>query len=470
MTPIRGDLARVADAVAAAKLWLISAGTADLPYLSEGLYALVTVESDAVETAAADDGWRLYVNPDWAAAQPVEALAREIAHQLWHLLLDHAGRARAVGVDPATAAAWRAASDLGVCDALLAEGVVPPRLRDQAAELRRRRPDLVGDRATEDYWEATARPVGVVPLDFEEGGDQRGAGTSERQSEDVDDPGPDGPGDAGPEDPGDHDDHDDYDDEGLEGHDHEGSASDGLPRPWELPPDAQGGLQPADAEGVRRAVALAYRAAVAERPGHTPGGLDRWAQTLAEPRIPWQHLLAQATRRGVGWTSGRTHTTYTRPNRRAASTPGFLLPGWRRQNPTVACVIDTSGSVDDALLGRALGEVEGALKALGVGSHDLTVLACDVAVHAVARVRRARDATLAGGGGTDLRVALDAVEGLRPRPTLTVVFTDGITPWPDAPPTGCAVVVALLLHADDEVPEVPAWATVIECRDLPSHS
>ena len=76
----------------------------------------------------------------------------------------------------------------------------------------------------------------------------------------------------------------------------------------------------------------------------------------------------------------------------------------------------------------------------------------------------ARDAVLHGGGGTDLRVALDAVDRLRPRPTLTVVFTDGITPWPDAPPTGCAVVVALLLEEGGDAPLVPEWATTIECR------
>ncbi len=425
---------RVGDAVAAAKLWLISAGAADLPYLSEGLYALVTVESDAVATVTADESWRLYINPAYAGMAGVDELAREIAHQLWHLLLDHAGRARAVGVDRATGAAWRAASDLGVCDALTGEGVVPERLREQVRSLRSARPDLVADRATEEYWEQT-RILDVAPLDSGEGdrsargGAPEGADGEEQEAEE------------------------------------EGSASDGLPRPWELPPEAAGGVEAVQGEDVRRAVALAYRAAVADRPGHTPGLLDRWAEQLAEPRLPWEYLLAQATRRGVGWTSGRTHTTYARPNRRAAATPGILLPGWRRQNPTVAAVIDTSGSVDEPMLARALGEVEGALVALGVGSSDLTVLTCDAAVHTVARLRRARDAALVGGGGTDLRVALAALDTLRPRPTLAVVFTDGFTPWPDAPPPGCAVVVALLLHADQEPPDVPAWATAIECRD-----
>nr|NLI50505.1 hypothetical protein [Propionibacterium sp.] len=421
---------RVADAVAAAKLWLISEGAADLPYLSEGLYALVTVESDAVDTVAADESWRLYVNPAWAGVARVDELGREIAHQLWHLLLDHAGRARAAGVDRATAATWRTASDLGVCDALTDEGVVPERLREHARAVRKARPDLAEGRSTEEYWEQT-RTLDSAPLDRGEG--DRRARDDTAGAEDAD----------------------------------EGSASDGLPRSWELPPEAAGGVEPAQGDDVRRSVALAYRAAVAVRPGHTPGLLDRWAEQVAEPRIPWEYLLAQAARRGVGWTSGRTHTTYARPNRRAASTPGILLPGWRRQNPTVACIVDTSGSVDEEMLGRALGEVEGAVVALGVGGSDLTVLTCDAAVHTVARLRRARDADLVGGGGTDLRVALAALETLRPRPTLAVVFTDGYTPWPDAPPPGCAVIVALLLHAEQAAPDVPGWATVIECRADP---
>ncbi len=426
---------RVSDAVAAAKLWLVSAGTADLPYLSEGLYALVTVESDAVATVAADDSWRLYVNPAWVETAGVENLAREIAHQLWHLLLDHAGRARAVGVDRATAGAWRLASELAVCDALTAEGVIPQHMLDRVRELRAGRPDLAKDRSTEEYWELTSRTLGSAPLATGKGDSSAQGGAPEDSDDETDE---------------------------IDG---EGSASDGFARPWELPQDdGAGGLEATGSDTVRRGVALAYRVAARARPGHTAGDVDRWAQQLTEPRIPWEHLLAQAARRGVGWTSGRTHTTYTRPNRRAQSTPNILLPGWRRQNPTVACIVDTSGSVDDVLLGQALGEVEGAVRALGVGSSDLTVLACDAAVQTVARVRRATDAALVGGGGTDLRVALAEVQKLRPRPTLTVVFTDGYTPWPDAPPTGSAVVVALLLHSDQEPPEVPDWATVIECR------
>ena len=47
---------------------------------------------------------------------------------------------------------------------------------------------------------------------------------------------------------------------------------------------------------------------------------------------------------------------------------------------------------------------------------------------------------------------------LRPRPAVTVVLTDGYTPWPAAPPKGMRVVVGLLgLRA----PDAPLWARAV---------
>jgi predicted metal-dependent peptidase len=131
--------------------------------------------------------------------------------------------------------------------------------------------------------------------------------------------------------------------------------------------------------------------------------------------------------------------------------------------PNVALIIDTSGSVDDTLMGRALGEVDGALTGLGVADRSVTVLACDAAVQTVTRVRRARDARLAGGGGTDMRAGIATATDLRPRPDVIVVFTDGHTPWPATPPSGTAVIAALLGRREHVLPPSPSWARRIEC-------
>jgi hypothetical protein len=50
---------------------------------------------------------------------------------------------------------------------------------------------------------------------------------------------------------------------------------------------------------------------------------------------------------------------------------------------------------------------------------------------------------------------IEAACSLRPRPAVTVVLTDGYTPWPAAAPKGMGVVVGLL---GSSAPEAPGWA------------
>jgi hypothetical protein len=51
-----------------------------------------------------------------------------------------------------------------------------------------------------------------------------------------------------------------------------------------------------------------------------------------------------------------------------------------------------------------------------------------------------------------------AAAALRPRPAVTVVLTDGYTPWPSVPPKGMRVVVGLL---GARAPEAPSWARAV---------
>jgi predicted metal-dependent peptidase len=421
----------VAERVAAAKLWLISQSPGrpgpdtprDLAYLATAVYALSTVPTPQIDTIRADEHWRLYVNPDWATAASVPEVGRELAHIVWHLLMDHAGRARAIQVDASTSRDWHMACDLTIADTLAQQAACPEHLITEAVDARRAQPRLGTGRSAEDYYALlSGLPTG-------------GSG-------------------GGGLDP-------------LDDRDSCGSAADGIPRASDLPPDADvGTLERLDAEVIRERVAIDYLEAQKGR-GDTPGGAARWAKEITRPTIPWEPLLAKAVRRGVGWTSGRHEPTWTRPSRRQSIQPDVLRPGWRRPVPAVAMVIDTSASIDDKLLGLAMGEVDGALHGLGIPDGSITVLACDAAVGAVTRVRKATEATLVGGGGTDLRVGIAAASQLRPKPDLIVVFTDGYTPWPPAPPPGSAVIAAMLARPGETLPESPGWATRINCT-LPS--
>jgi predicted metal-dependent peptidase len=242
-----------------------------------------------------------------------------------------------------------------------------------------------------------------------------------------------------------------------------GSACDGLPRYYEFPVDDESpAVGHAEAEQIRRSVAIAYRGHVTSR-GTEPGDAQRWAEQILESVVPWQQVLAAAVRRCVAAVAGSADYTYARPSRRRAAVPKVVLPGMRRPLPSVAVVVDTSSSVDDGLLAQALAEVEGALRGLGVAGGRMQVLSCDAHVHAVSTVSRASQVQLYGGGGTDMRVGIDAALALRPAPEVVVVLSDGYTPWPAAPPPGVAMVVGLLGRDRSELPETPPWMVRVEC-------
>ncbi len=411
------------DRLAAAKLWLVSPsggagvdGPRDLPYLAHALYGLVAVPCVDVPRATVDERWRLYINPEWLTAAPVPEIGRELAHLVWHLLADHATRARDAGVRRDTARAWRDASDVTVHSTLLPDLLVPRGL-PSARELR-----LPPGRPAEECYAVLSR-LHLIP----DSADGPGARDQE----------PLGPADGC------------------------GSCADGVRRTHELPDDvdAHGGLGVMDARHIRRIVAIEY-CEHQKRRGTQPGDAWRWARSVLEPRVPWEPVLARAVRRAVGYAAGRGEYTYTRLSRHR--TPGIVLPGQRRPVPRVALVVDTSASVDDALLTRALGEVDGVLRALG--GTAVTVYAVDAAAQSISTVRRAVDVRLGGGGGTDMRVGLAVASAARPRPEVVVILTDGDTPWPASRPAGAAVVIALLGRAGDVLPPTPGWAERVECR------
>jgi hypothetical protein len=228
-----------------------------------------------------------------------------------------------------------------------------------------------------------------------------------------------------------------------------GSGADGIARPGQ----GQGGLPRWQADLLRRQVAQDVREAHGKLPGTVPAGLLRWAEEVLNPKVNWRAVLAAELRRAVAEVSGAVDYSYRRPSRRSAVAGPVVLPALRRPVPEVAVVCDTSGSMTDDLLAMVLAEVEGLLRALGL-ARQVRVLACDTAVAPVQRVSSARQVELIGGGGTDMGAGIGAAAALRPRPAVTVVLTDGYTPWPAAAPKGMRVVVGLL---GDRAPEAPSW-------------
>jgi hypothetical protein len=231
-----------------------------------------------------------------------------------------------------------------------------------------------------------------------------------------------------------------------------GSGADGVPRPG----DGAGGLPGWQAELLRRQIAQDILAH-ARQAGNVPAGLLRWAHEMLNPKVDWRRLLAAELRRAVAQVSGAVDYSYRRPSRRSAVAGQVVLPALRRPVPEVAVVCDTSGSMTEDLLAMVLAEVEGLLRALGL-ARQVRVLACDTAVAPAQRVTSARQVQLTGGGGTNMGTGIAAAVALRPRPAVTVVLTDGYTPWPAQPPKGTRVVVGLL---GADAPAAPPWARAV---------
>jgi predicted metal-dependent peptidase len=405
----------------AAKLWIIgtqesSAGidsARGLPYLTVALFALRPFPCSRVARITADTRWRLYVNADWLADVSVPETGRELAHLVWHLLSDHATRAHAHGITAASASVWRAAADSTIVDILRWTTLNPAHMRT-SHELA-----IPWGRSTEENFAALSGTECSVP--------ETGNGLDEC-----------------------------------------GSAADGVPRDYELPPDIDAGdIGRHRAEAIRRQVAIDYRAHEGGR-GDRYGRDARWAAEVLEPSVAWEPMLAAAVRRAMATTAGRGDFTYRRPSRRSASVPQVVLPGHHRPIPQVAIVLDTSGSVDDVLLGRALSELNQLLLSLNISESGAMVYSVDTAVHTAQRVRRAQDVKLVGAGGTDLRIGLAAAAQARPRPEIVIVFTDGDTPWPPEPPHNVSVIIVVLARGGRaHLPTTPDWATRIECRDEP---
>ncbi len=410
------------EGLAAARLWAATR----FPYLATGVFGTEVIPDRDSGTVSVDESWRMHADPELTAGWTAAQLGSVLIHHVCHLLRTHGERAQDTGVRPDEAADWIRAADAEINDNLVPAGLELPG-----------RPVLPRDLRAED---------GLLAEQYFDG--IRRAARASEASAGMGPPGREGtsraPGGAGADNPG-------RSGRWLDC----GSGADGIPRPGQGRRD-QGGLPRWQADLLRRQVAQDV-ITHGKQPGTVPAGLLRWAEEFLSPKVNWRAVLAAELRRAIAEVSGAVDYSYRRPSRRSAVAGPVVLPALRRPVPEVAVVCDTSGSMTEDLLAMVLAEVEGLLRALGL-ARQVRVLACDTAVAPAQRVSSARQVELIGGGGTDMGAGIGAAAALRPRPAVTVVLTDGYTPWPAAAPKGMRVVVGLL---GEGAPEAPAWARAV---------
>lgn len=386
-----------------------------MPYFMRALFAAQPVAAPGLGTFAVDARWRLYLDPALLVGEqawPVPVAGAVLLHEVGHLLRAHAPRAKDLP-QPVEHVRWNYAADAEINDDLLAAGVGLP---DGVIT-----PHMLGcsdGGIAEDYYAAICDPGGMPPIPEPDDGDPgcgSGAGC------------PSVPGELG-----------------------SGAAAAGV----------VDGLDEAEADLVRRHVAQAVReAGTGKGRGSAPAGLARWAAgVLAPPTVPWDRLLRAVIRRAVADAAGRTNYSYARPPRRVV--PGMVTPVLRGPSVTVSIVIDTSGSMSAGDLDAAMSELAGVLRTSGVARERVRLLSCDAASSSAQPVRSVADVELVGGGGTDMRVGIDAANDARPVPHVVIVLTDGDTPWPERP-SRAHLVCAVIGGGDRQLEATPAWASTV---------
>lgn len=225
------------------------------------------------------------------------------------------------------------------------------------------------------------------------------------------------------------------------------------------------GISEAENKQIQREVAKEIRKASATR-GNIPAGMKLWADEILEPpKVDWRKQFQHLVRQAVARAFGADHRTWRRMGRASASTGyKYLYPATYTPVPKVGVVLDTSGSMgggEGSPLYDAFIEVEGICKALGA---DLTFVSVDAAAGEIQEIRSFREALLSGGGGTDMRVGVEALEKAKQPIQVCVVLTDGYTPWPEHRSKKFEIIAALV-GGDGAADQVPPFIKTVIIED-----
>lgn len=193
--------------------------------------------------------------------------------------------------------------------------------------------------------------------------------------------------------------------------------------------DAPGDEADQQAHEANWKVALTQAAQAAKQQGTLPAGMARLVDETLNPPARWQDILRAFVR-----AAAKDDYSWTRPNTRYLHT-GFILPSLYSQRlGRIALAIDTSGSIQGALLERFLSECEAI--AAECRPESITLLDCDAAVNSVRECDPCeplpRD--FAGGGGTDFCPVFQELDKAEP-PVCLIYLTDLQGMFPDAAPS-----------------------------------
>jgi len=172
---------------------------------------------------------------------------------------------------------------------------------------------------------------------------------------------------------------------------------------------------------IKEAVVAAAQAAGA---GKVPAGIARMIKDFTEPKMDWRQMLRMNIQSII-----KSNFSFNRPNRKSQHC-GAVLPGMMNEETIdIACGIDMSGSITDAMGKDMISEIKGIMEEYQ--DFKLKLWCFDTAVYSYAEFSsdnadEINSYECKGGGGTEFEANWNFMkeEGIEPKKF--IMFTDGL--------------------------------------------
>ena len=164
------------------------------------------------------------------------------------------------------------------------------------------------------------------------------------------------------------------------------------------------------------------------RQGTLPKDLKFVVPEYFSHKVDWREIL-------YGYIASYAKSTYSfvPPNMKYLYR-GIYLPSLSSDLLRIVIAVDTSGSVDETLLGTFLGEIGSIMQRYPNYEIDLITADAKVQSHSVFLPGEALHYEISGGGGTDFRPVFSYIDQQINYPTLLLYFTDGMGTFPEFEP------------------------------------
>ncbi len=409
----------------------------EAPYLATTVYGLTSVPTEAIDTLGVTAGLVMYFNPKWIAAEPTfktrdtnggltgyKCMASCLYHECQHIVR---GIERLEALPQADLA--NIAGDMCINDDLKAGGwVLPPWVVYSSSYKFKEGLPLEG------YYNLLAKDadkaLGKLKKHLSATGGPENGGVMA--------------GTCG----------------GVGGH----AANQAL----EAELDEDDGRPEVEVQRIRETTMQQIKEHIAQNgQGSAPGFYE---QDLKFERkvsiVPWPRVLHHVARRTFDRAvSGADDFSLRRPSKRSMVL-GVLRAGLIGHELNVAFVRDTSGSMNDNAINHANSEIMAIMKKMGLDS--VWLLDADVIVHSCKKVR-IRDIPrlkVKGRGGTSFVQAIEAVEAIKPCPSVLIYLTDGGGTAPEKAPKKFSTIWCIVPAPYTMKPA--EWGKIVVCSDDPA--